>query len=351
MGGLELKTKTFFNETPYTLYQYYIPPLMWIPVTAIRSRQLTDYVLIFSLTCVTLAQIDKADATIFAMQGAVPSPGFATMYTLANQLNKITAYWTDDLRNLWGTSDDPLMIGMAPLPYKYLWLSGKSPLCKPGEDPMTHYCQSPEMNVQPKSLNGQALIPTLAQPLLNADGTPNLNAAHCPIANKDNVSQAWNTFVSLLKQGEDIQSQNNKGTATQRTKNMIKMGHAMIDYITITKKHDPNLRTTGWNWAWSTDKSVPPSGTNNTTLYWDLEKIISQNLDLLYEQERDFFNENTHSDHNRLVTLDRTALPNLHGSAGSHPNLIKSNTSTAAAMVKGMRAMMEVTDSLPLMSF
>ena len=118
LAGISVSTKTFFEDTPYVFYQLNMPSqaTVLLPPGFNRTKQFTDYITMLALTAVTLAQINDCDATVWGMQGVVPSPGFATMYALANELNKITVYWTDDLRNLWGSSDNPLMIGMAPLP-------------------------------------------------------------------------------------------------------------------------------------------------------------------------------------------------------------------------------------------
>ena len=178
------------------------------------------------------------------------------MYTIANQLNKVTAYWTDDLRNLWGTSDDPLFIGMAPLPYKYLWLSGNNP------------DQDEKFDVQPKGLNGPDVIPSLAS-----------STNVCPVVDKKKFEGRWNTFIDLLNRGaEDVQAYNSAGVS-KRTQNLIDLGKAIIQYVE-TDKDNSKWGPGGWD------------PTKNTTLYWDMEYIITSNKNLLFPQEQDFISSN-----------------------------------------------------------
>ena len=257
LSSSKVKVSQFYEVTPYIIYTWYIlanaPNIETGNIK--RSKQFSDFILILSLAAVTLARIANSDATVFGAQGVVTNPGFSTMYTLANQLNKVTAYWTDDLRNLWGTSDDPLFIGMAPLPYKYLWLSGNTP----GLDE--------KFNVQPKGMNGQGVIPNLAS-------SKNL----CPTVKEGDVEGRWNTFIELLQRGESIQSQNQAGVS-KRTQNLITLGNAIIKYI----EHDKDTAKFvpgGWN------------PTKNYTLYWDMESIINQNNHLLYSQEQQFIAAN-----------------------------------------------------------
>jgi hypothetical protein len=181
------------------------------------------------------------------------------MYTIANQLNKKTVYWTDDLRNIWGTTDDPLFIGMAPLPYKYLWTSGENSK------------QDSMFNSQPKGLNGSLVQPNLAK-------TENL----CPVISEEKFKNNWNSFIELLNRADSIQKQTTGTITNSRLNNLIILGNAMIKYVESDKSLSQYSESgLGWN----------PS--INSTLYSDLEYIISQNLYLLYNEEQSFFKINT----------------------------------------------------------
>lgn len=290
-NGALLQTKTFFENTPYVFYSMYMSSGA-SPVGEARSKQFTDYITILCLTAVTAAHISNSDATVFAMQGVVPNPGFATMYAVANQLNKVTAYWTDDLRNLWGTSDNPLMIGMAPLPYKYLWSAD------------VKADQDSSFDPQPKGLNGPGVVPTLGS-----------SEDKCPKMSEKQVKDKWNTFISLLKTGKDVEAQN-YGGVSQRTRNLIKLGNALIQYILYDK-----IGTKGW---------IP---TVNTYLYWDMEYVIGQNLNLLYKEEQAFFAANT-----------RKTESFRHGKAG--PQTLRgiqrqTNDTVGRSMALGMERMLK----------
>lgn len=270
-GNKSPKILNYFNSTPFILYSEVFLPGETIPQQYFpRSKQLIDFVTLISLTAVTLARIKSSEITVFAHQGVVLNTGFATMYTIANQLNIKTAYWTDDLRNIWGTTDDPLFIGMAPLPYKYLWTSGENP------------AQKPEFNSQPKGLNGSLVQPNLAK-------TDNL----CPVVSQEKFKNNWNSFIDLFNRSNSIQKQNTGTITNSRINNLIKLGNLMIKYVEIDKGSTQySSLGLGWN----------PS--INTTIYSDLEFIISQNLSLLYLEEQDFFKTNTNNTPN-LMTFQR----------------------------------------------
>lgn len=258
----KLNIRRFYDSTPFILYSWYFLPGESVPLPPqfTRTKQLTDFVIILALTAVTLARIANSDVTIFGSQGAVIDTGFATMYTLANQMNKQTVYWTNDLRNIWGTSDDPLFIGMAPLPYKYLWTSQEN------------QTQDPKFNSQPKGLNGSLVSPNLAQ-------SKNL----CPVVDSKKFEDNWNSFIDLLKRSDSVQKQTIPGTMTSRTTNLVALGNAIIEYVEVTKKNNSSLSSLGSGWFPNI----------NTTLYLDIEYVISQNLGLLYTEEQEFFRANT----------------------------------------------------------
>ena len=257
-NGKPVTIKTYFDSTPYQLYAIYNSGGTSPDVQ--RSKQMTEFVTILGLAAVTLARVWNADSTIFAAQGVVTSPGFATIFTAANMLNKKAVYWTDDLRNIWGTTDDPLFIGMAPLPYKYLWTAAPNPK------------QPADMDVQPKGLNGSDCFPNLA-------GDKDL----CPVVSLPQFEQNWNSFIDLLNRASSTAAQTTSGTPSSRIKNLIDLGNAIISYVETTK--DPKYGR-GW---------VPGADTRyfNATLYFDLEYVIGNHLNLLFIEEREFFTFNS----------------------------------------------------------
>ena len=259
--GITSNIKTYYSDTPFMLYSlYYLPgenvyidPSLKIK----RSKQLTDFVIILALAAVTLYRISQSDVTIFASQGVVVNPGFATMFTIANQLNKETVYWTDDLRNIWGTTNDPLFIGMAPLPYKYLWTSSQNPL------------QPDAYNVQTKGLNGSLVIPNLAS-----------SKDLCPVVSEEKFKNNWNSFINLINGSKDIKSQVTNGTVNSRISNLISLGEKIVNYVEVDKgKPDSKFKMFGLGW----------NPGENYTLYFDIESVINNNLKLLLKEEQGFF--------------------------------------------------------------
>ncbi len=277
--------KTFFDSTPYIGFQMTVgvfgngaipTQFGYIPVAGgTRSVQLTNFIWILALTAVTLARIANSDIVVFANQGVVAYPGFATMFALANQINKKTVLWTDDLRNQWGTTNDPLVIGMAPLPYKYLWSATTDPTQNSGlagtDNP---YKFSPQV----KGANGYGFVPQLGK-ASNA----------CPTVDQPKFENNWNTFVDIIRRAENevysdqaLGGSQGAGAFNKRTQNLVTLGNAIIQWV--EKNKNPKF---GLGWVPSTT-----AARGNTTLYWDLEYMIVSNSQLLYKSEQDFLKIN-----------------------------------------------------------
>jgi hypothetical protein len=266
--------KTFFDSTPYMGFQMTvgvfgngaIPTAQgYIPMASgNRSVQLTNFIWILALTAVTLARIANSNLVVFANQGVVAYPGFATMFAIANQLNKKTVLWTDDLRNQWGTTNDPLVIGMTPLPYKYLWSASEDPNQNDG---LAGTDNPYKFSTQPKGANGYGFVPQLGKA-----------ANYCPTVDQKKFENNWNTFVDIIRRAENevyddpkVGGSQNAGTLNKR----VEGGKNAVS---------PGL---GVGWVPSTTAT-----TGNTTLYWDLEYMIVSNSDLLYNSEQEFLKIN-----------------------------------------------------------
>ena len=247
--------QTYFETGPYLLYV----SLLSAKVGGLNSsKQYQDFVTILGLTAVTLARIASASTVIFANQGVVTLPGFATMYAMANQLGKTCVMWTDDLRNLWGSSNDPLVIGMTATPYRYLWTASENPK------------QDDHLNVQKKGLNGENIVLNLG---VAASSCPTL-----PVANQTDFENNWNTFVTGLLIANEANAGNTPATLSRWTQGLITLGLNIINYVEVTKP--PTVGPRGW----------APS--LNPGLWWDMNFIISQNLGLLNPNQQKFFNAN-----------------------------------------------------------
>ena len=296
-----VKTMSYYENTPYVLYSMYLLALQTPDPT--RSKQYTDYITILSLTAVTMARIFDSRAVVYPHQGVTPQAGFATMYAYANMMNKITVYWTDDLRNLWGTSDDPLMIGMAPLPYRYLW----SATPKQG--------QPSDMNPQYKGMN--------------ASISPNIGSDQdlCPPANIQDLEKKWNTFWGAFSAGENVTKQNSSAI-NKRMENLIILGRLIIQYVEIDKikKYQYQYGNGGW---------IPgPGPTFNPTLFFDMENIIKSNSKLLYTEEQAFITTNI------TASRQNAHMPTM-GEPNAHmPFLNDKKQLLSNSMVKGMQMMM-----------
>jgi hypothetical protein len=264
--NMKVITNTYFETTPYLLYSIYGVSNGYVP-GADFSKQYQDFITILGLTAVTLARIDSSDATVWANQGVVSLPGFATMFAMANEMNKTTVLWTDDLRNLWGTTNDPLMIGMTPTPYKYLWTSESEPGIPS------------EFKTQTKGLNGSIVVPNLGS-------EKNL----CPQVSLPKFMNNWNTFVGALKVSEDAKAGNKAATLSTYTQGLIKIGHAIIEYVQTTKQTTKAIpsdaRTLGEMYGIGWVPSV------NVTLWFDINAVIMANATNLNTSQQAFITAN-----------------------------------------------------------
>lgn len=293
--------QTYFDTGPYLLYV----GLMQNKVLGLNSsKQYQDFVTILGLTAVTLARIAAASTVIFANQGVVTLPGFATMYAMANQLGKTCVMWTDDLRNLWGSTNDPLVIGMTATPYRYLWTAAQNPK------------QDNHLNVQKKGLNGENIVLNL--------GVATSSCPTLPVANQTDFENNWNTFVTGLLVANAANAGNTPATLNRWTQGLITLGQNIINYVEVTKPSTVGPK--GW----------VPSG--NPGLWWDINFIISQNLSLLNPSQQQFFNAN--------VQLTPAPAPStapqraLGVSLGSKNMFSKNNDSILRAMDLGMSKML-----------
>ena len=263
----KLQTLTFYWDTPYYIYQTYIPSSATVPGI---NKQYSDFILILALTSVTCARINECDATVFGMQGVVPSPGFSAMYSIAVQLNKLSVYWTDDLRNQWGTSDDPLLIGMNPNIQKYIW-----------SDRNTEAASSP-WGVYWKGFQ-PGLIPTLGLP---AD---NPAAAKCPKVDITGLNKNWNTFIQMLQDAVAVRDANggaSGGAASTRIRNMIELGEAIITAATAN----------------AVAGSSPWDISKNPGLWWTMSDVVQDHINLLLPEEQGFVAANKGSPRSTFVS-------------------------------------------------
>ena len=127
-------------------------------------------------------------------------------------------------------------------------------------------------NSQPKGLNGSLVYPNLAK-------SENL----CPVIDSSKFENNWNSFIDLLKRSESVKDQTTVGTLTSRLSNLISLGNAIIQYVEVTKRDNSSISMFGYGWYPNI----------NTTLYLDIEYVISQNIGLLYTEEQGFFTVNT----------------------------------------------------------
>jgi hypothetical protein len=295
-----VQTMSYFEHTPYMFYSLNL--LAQQSPDNNRSKQYTDYITILGLTSVTLARIFDSRAVVYPHQGVTPQAGFSTMYAYANVMNKLTVYWTDDLRNLWGTSDDPLMIGMAPLPYKYLWTAS------------TRAGQDISMNQQSKGMN--------------ANIQPNIGSESdlCPRVNEEEFSTKWNTFFQAFSMAQKTTDQNSPGM-NKRMTNLVILGRLIIDYVENGKINLPSYEvnkslwgTGGWNPAL------------NFTLFFDMEYIITDHINLLYSEEQLFIKANK----DKIITNTQHKTPPIQPDALSS---LKKKNLLSTSMMKGFQLM------------
>lgn len=287
-----VNVNTFLDTTPYLVYTMSMLSMETVlgPATT-TSKQYQDYIMILGMAAVTLARIWNSDIIIMSRQDVTILPGFASLYTIANMLNKKVIYWTDDMRNLWGTTDDPLFIGVAQLPYRYLWGATPNPT------------QDPSYNNQPNNLNGSGM------PLLILGSDTNA----CPTSKDCNVKKCWNTFAQMILQCQSIQQQNTASTLDKHTQNLITLGNAIINFVEQTKDIKNGK---GWKPGYIDNKVVCNGG--NCTLWYDIEYVINENIGLLYKEEQEFIMNNKIKWTNDMKENILTMITNSTSTNDSH---------------------------------
>jgi hypothetical protein len=313
----EIRTMSYFRDTPYMFYATWLLAQQNPDYKFNRSKQYTDYITILSLTAVTLARIFDSRAVVYPHQGVTPQAGFSTMYAYANMMNKLTVYWTDDLRNLWGTSEDPLMIGMAPLPYRYLWNAATNPAQKVKQDlniPTTQEQQkNQDLNPQYKGLNG------FIRPNIGSD--TNL----CPSANTQEFIDKWNTFFDAFRIGKNTSDQNTGGMSN-RMMNLITIGRNIIKYVEVDKQVKFNNEYGPGGWT-----------SLNLTLFYDMEYIIMNSKNLLYDEEQKFIDANP-SNPSISSTIPLMTKMTM-GEPKPHLQFVNKKQLLADSMMKGFQMM------------
>jgi hypothetical protein len=228
--------KTFFNDTPFTLYSAQMNPGSIVDGSD-SSKQVQMFIIILSLLAVSMSRVNSSEFVVNVDNGVVDLAGFSSLITAAGMLNKPVVLWNDDMRSTWGVTNDPMTVGSVPNFFRNLY-----------------GVPSSQSQFQPWLKN-----------LANSENPPHMGKnVPCPPGNIFDVMipEAMKSVVSGAK--VDL---NNTYFST-----LISLGDKLIDYVE-NKEDFP---------GWDTSK--------NPGLFYDLYWIIWQNLDILTPIQQNFIN-------------------------------------------------------------
>lgn len=245
------KIKTFFEDTPAQLF---LAEMYSSSVAGSKSSKMyQNFIIMLSLISVCLARMEKS-ITVYSDQGVVPIAGFSSIFTLANSLNMPTVYWKDDMRATWGAGGDPIVTASKPAFWKYMAIA-------PSIYSAGDLSSPPSSTSFARNLNNDYLIPTQGTAV---------------------VCSGLNTFVDLTEdaiKSADAFTDKCTVTAGCYVSKLIALGNKIIDAWENTRYYSGETYPTG-GWGASPE------------LYFTLNEIILQNIELMSTEQVNFIKNN-----------------------------------------------------------
>lgn len=259
-GIKDYEIKSFYRDTPYLAY-YAVGSGLGSFSAAFQcyaksgvSQQFAVYIWIISIAAVILAHIQWADIVFIENNSVITLSMVAAIESLATSLGKQIVYWRDDARNQWGTTNDPVTIGILPSAYKYLWMAAEN------------QAQDPKFSIQQDNNN-----PVGIQAV---QGSNNNICAHF-MSTGNVLSDKWTTIASAIALSKlntpPTKTQNFPGTRMQA---LAEIGKNIINFTDVVKPANPYYKKTfGTGWIPAPPPTYNPS-IGNTTLYNDCLNVI-----------------------------------------------------------------------------
>jgi len=265
-GIKDYEIKSFYRDTPYLAY-YAVGSETLSFSAAFQcyaktdnvagsgvSQQFAVYIWIIAIAAVILAHIQWADLVFIENNSVITLSMISAIETLATSLGKQIVYWRDDAREQWGTTNDPLTIGMLPSAYKYIWMAAEN------------QAQDPKFSIQQDNNNPKGIFAV--------QGSNNNICSHF-MSTGNVLSNKWTTIASAIALSRlNTHSQTNTTFPGTRMQALADIGKNIINFTEVVKPANPYYKKafgTGWIPA-------PPPENNpsigNTTLYNDCLNVI-----------------------------------------------------------------------------
>ena len=268
--------RTFYHNTPYmgylvsgvlpfsSEYQCYGGRPQYDILPTGVSQQYAVYIWILALTATVLSNIAWADTVIVENNSVVTLPGVSAMVAVAAAMGKPIVYWSDDGRNQWGTTNDPITVGLLSNPYKYLWTAASNQAQNLDQKALDEF----RFDAQQQNNNPRGVFAREGQQQKNK-----CSLVEVTMNKNDVLSGKWRTIDAAIKRAQNNKSDLSSSPNTlpsQRLNALIKVGDAITNYVTVLKAQNPYWKKTyGSGWVPSSDPKV-----GNNSLWADCQGVI-----------------------------------------------------------------------------
>ena len=263
-GIKDYEIKSFYRNTPYLAYYAvgsglasFSAAFQCSPGSGV-SQQFAVYIWVISIAAVILAHLEWADLVFIENNAVTTLPMVAIIASLASSMGKQIVYWRDDSREQWGTTNDPLTVGVLPSAYKYIWTAAEN------------QAQDPKFSIQQDNNN-----PIGIQAVQGA----NTNVCSHFMSKGNILSDKWRTIAIAIANSKQNTP---KGAATSfsgaRMNALAKIGKNIITFTDVTKPANAYYKKT-WGVGWI--PSPPPAynpAIGNVSLYQDCFNVIMASL-------------------------------------------------------------------------
>lgn len=222
-----------------------------VPGTGI-SQQFAVYIWIISIAAVVLAHIQWADVVFIENNSVTTLPMMAEVASLASSLGKQIVYWRDDDRMQWGTTNDPISIGVLPSAYKYIWNAA------------ANQAQDSKFNAQQSNNNPIGV---------SAKQGSNTNICAHFMSQGTVLSDKWRTIARAIYFAKQ-HTQEDHSFPGSRTSALAQIGKNIVNFIEVVKPANTYYKEKfGVGWTPAPPPAYDPK-IGNVTLYYDCFNVI-----------------------------------------------------------------------------
>lgn len=217
------------------------------------SQQFAVYIWVISIAAVVLAHCMWADLIFIENDSVVTLPMVAAIEAIAASLGKQIVYWRDDNRMQWGTTNDPVTVGMLPSAYKFMWNAS------------SNQAQNKDFNAQQSNNN-----PVGVRGIM---GSEDNKCVHF-LSSGDVFSDKWTTIARAIHSAKVNTPASPYAALGTRMAALAEIGKNIIQFTEVTKPANSYYKKNfGSGWIPSPPPASDPK-IGNTTLYVDCLHVI-----------------------------------------------------------------------------